>query len=528
MNHRFRNWWKSSRPSWWKGPPPAEPEKKRIEPPKLRINPLLVERFRNKPSSGQNPFVMPRYAPGVLPDGKTTMAMDDGPNQQIQATFQFGSQFHGAFAEGIGFMGYPYLASLSQRPEYRIPSEVIAEEMTRKWIVLKAEGKEDKSAKVAALTRAMNRYKLREAFRDATELDGLMGLSFIHIDLGTSDDPAEMATRLILTPEKIAKGSLKGFTVVDPTWCSPINYSTENALEPDFYKPQAWFVVGAHVHTTRLLPIISRPLPDILKPAYNFGGLALSQMLKPYVDNWLRTRQSVSDLINAFSIWVLETNMTAALGGEGGDDLDARLNLFTLLKNNRGAIAIDKEQEALSNVSAPLGTLDKLQAQSQEHMASVTRIPLVKQFGITPTGLNASSDGEIRTFYDSIHGRQERVYNDPLTICLKVIQLSEFGEIDEALTHEFVQLWELDEAGKAAVEKTKADTGAVLTAGGIITPDEERKRIASDPESDYNGLEGDAPEMPDPETEPNEEDDPTSKIDRGGAEGSLSEANSGV
>ncbi|WP_198327721.1 hypothetical protein [Mesorhizobium sp. WSM1497] len=36
-----------------------------------------------------------------------------------------------------------------------------------------------------------------------------------------------------------------------------------------------------------------------MKPTYSFGGLSLSQMVKPYVDNWLETRQSVNDIISA-------------------------------------------------------------------------------------------------------------------------------------------------------------------------------------------------------------------------------------
>lgn len=56
---------------------------------------------------------------------------------------------------------------------------------------------------------------------------------------------------------------------------------------------------------------MSHDVLDILKPTYNFGGLSLAQMTKPYVDNWLRTRQSVSDQINAFSVVALSTNMVS-------------------------------------------------------------------------------------------------------------------------------------------------------------------------------------------------------------------------
>ena len=58
-------------------------------------------------------------------------------------------------------------------------------------------------------------------------------------------------------------------------------------------------------------------------------------------------------------------------------------------------------------MSAPLGTLDALQAQSQEQLASVSGIPLVELLGITPAGLNASSEGELKAYYGRIHDDQE-------------------------------------------------------------------------------------------------------------------------
>lgn len=488
----------------------------------MKINPLLVERMTTaKPDRSGISYRAPVYAPGVLPPG-VKLAMDEAPN----SLFGYGQQAQAAWSQGYGFMGYPWLAELTQIPEYRIPAEVMAEEMTRKWIVIKSTGDDPKTEKIKALTEAVARFKLRECFRDWSELGDFMGLAFLHIDVGTSDQPDEMKTPLKLTKQKIGKGSLRGFRVVDPTWCAPTNYQSANPLLPDFYKPLLWFVMGMQVHVSRLLPMIPRPLPDMLKPAYNFGGMSLSQMLKPYVDNWLRTRQSVSDLLNAFTIWVLETNMQAELqGGMGG--VDGRIALFQGTKNNGGVLALDKEMEAFSNISAPLGTLDKLQAQTQEHMAAVARITLTKLFGITPTGLNATTEGEERAFYDSVRGRQERLYTDPLKTCLDAIQLSEFGEIDEELTAEFVPLWELDEAGAAAVQKTNADTDAVLIESGVISNEESRERVASDPKSGYHGLSGPAPEPPDDEDKPSLTD-PTEQIDKQGEGGSETGANSGV
>ncbi|MGS0963721.1 DUF1073 domain-containing protein, partial [Salmonella enterica] len=56
-----------------------------------------------------------------------------------------------------GFPGYPYLALQAQLPEYRRMVSVIAEEMTRKWIKVKAvgEGDDSRAPRIAQLTDAL-------------------------------------------------------------------------------------------------------------------------------------------------------------------------------------------------------------------------------------------------------------------------------------------------------------------------------------------------------------------------------------
>ena len=144
-------------------------------------------------------------------------------------------------------------------------------------------------------------------------------------------------------------------------------------------------------------------------------------------------------------------------------------------------------------------------------------------------GLNATADGEIRLWYDRVHAKQESALGAGVLTALQVIQLSEYGEIDPEIGLEFAPLWELDDAGKAAVDKTKADTDSVRIADGIIDNEEARKALAADPLSPYHGLKGPAPEPPDPVGGgENEEDDIASKVGRQGAESSESAANSGV
>lgn len=461
--------------------------------PALKISAMALAASGTKPEPEAPQAQFQRYEPpaGVLPSGMAmdaAMAMDATPYDVV----------NGMYAGAGPFKGFPYLARLAQQPEYRKIVETIARQMTRKWIKVKAKGEVDKSARVSAIEDALDAFKVRDVFRRAAELDGFFGRGQIYIDVMmpggalAQDDPAELALPLLLKPEKITKGGLAGFRVVEPVWTYPSMYDATNPLAADFYKPKSWYVMGKTVHASRLLLFVSRPLPNLLQPAYNFSGLSMSQLVEPAVLNWLRTRDSVSDLVHAFSVSGIKTNMASVLAGGGGDDLMARAQLFNNFRDNKGLFALDKDTEEFFQFNVPLGGLDHLQAQAQEQTASTPGIPLIYLLGTTPSGLNATSEGEIKVFHETIRAEQETLFRAPLNIVFEVLQLHLFGAIDPDIGFEFEALDEMDPMQQAQIRKTDADTDAVLVGAGVISPDESRGRMAGDESSPYHGLEENA------------------------------------
>ena len=97
---------------------------------------------------------------------------------------------------------------------------------------------------------------------------------------------------------------------------------------------------------------------------------------------------------------------TILQAGASTADLLLRAEIFNALRDSQGLMILNKESEEFENVSTPLSGLSDLQSQAQEHMLSVTRIPAIKAFGIQPEGLNASSEGEMRAFNDTIKAYQ--------------------------------------------------------------------------------------------------------------------------
>ena len=731
--------------------------------------------------------------PGVLPEGhewrKPKLAMDAAPLEVVGWASQWG--INSSLAEGQGFLGYAALSELAQRPEYRAISETMAYEMTREGIDLQSTGSKRKTERVRKIEDAFDRLRVLEVLRKAALHDGFFGRGHIYLEIGdASDERDELATSIGTGTDEAShakvspKNPLRRLVNVEPVWTYPATYDSVNPLKPDWFKPQSWFVMANRVHDSRLLTFVGREVPDLLKPAYSFGGLSLSQMAMPYVQNWLRTRQAVADLIWSYTVFVLKTNLSESMQGDG-EQLFVRAELFNNTRSNQGLMMLDKDLEDFVNVSASIAGLHELQAQAQEHMAcltadtlvhtrrgmiridevttsdevltrrgyapvvwsgrtgyadelievcsagsvlratawhpiyiqstgefvpagnvqvgdtlradltwrtssghpscgagvgslwgltgaiaiqntvscigrsgkriaalfrmetvsiwtmagggdaigiphcvarhvpnvaprsrpsdqvassvaadakrrhidavmgscclpmgtmrrawnaarnfmsnwsenavsiavrnalrgrttaevvsvkriktaepvynlevahghlpefyangvlvhnSVSRIPLVKLLGIQPTGLNASSEGEIRVFYDWVHAYQEHLYRKNLDRILAFVQLSEFGDVDPEVTYEFKSLWQLDEAGEVAVLKTKADIDDANIAMGKITAEEARQREAADEQGIYQGIDLSEPlPEPDPFEEPSEEE-PGSGLEQG-------------
>lgn len=476
----------------------------------LKVTLEHVLSMRAKPVTKKQPLKPEHfraYEPmkGVLPTSMSgaQLAMDAGFSENCASDLL--GNINAAFDEGYAFPGFTILANWAQIPEFRRPAEVYAREMTRKWIKIRATGEEKKSDQVKAIEAEFKRLNVQAVFREAIEKDGLFGRSQIFMDMGAQSDqldPDELRTELIESSTKVGLGSLKRLTVVEPIFSYPNRYNADNPLDPTFYKPTSWFVMGKEIHCSRLMTIVSRQVPDILKPAYAFAGLSLSQMIKPYADNWLRTRQSVSDLIHAFTVWTLKTDMSKLLARGGAEEFFYRMQLFNLGRDNHGINAIDGAEE-FANISAPIAGLDKLQAQSQEQMCSPSGLPLVYLTGITPSGLNATSEGEIEVFQDTLSANQE-IYTPFVSKVLNIVQLSLFGAIDPEIGFEWVPMRTMSEEQRSTIRKTDAEADATLIGAGVIMADESRTRVAGDEDSPYHGLDINAPlpEVPEPETGP--------------------------
>lgn len=482
-------------------------EEKRLdaERGKLRMHQSMMQSMQSESGDAYR-YAPPALPAGVVPKGeKSAIAMDS-----CASVYQYAGGGDVKFYPT--FLGYPALAMLTQSSDYRSVPETMAGEMCREWGRLKIVEPDDgdnnefltdvqmeqrklkekavKSKRLEKINLLNDRFKslgIRSLVRKAIEVELSMGRAQIYIDLGSGK--ADLP--LTISKAGIPAGSLKGFRLIEPMWSTPSLYNADDPTSPDFYVPERWYVLGRDTHADRLMTIIMRPVPDILKPAYNFGGISMLQLMKPYVERYQRTADSISQLVKAFSLTILSTDMSNVLAGNQDPNLLMRVQLFNRFRDNSGVMLMDKEAEEMGQINTPLSGLPELLQKSQEQMAAPSHIPMVKLLGVTPSGLNASSDGEIRVFYDYVMAQNEAHARPVIEKILRILQLDMFGEVDDAIQWEFNPLYQLDEKEMAEVQRTKSETSRNLVEGGIVSPEEARQSLASDEESSFSFIDVD-------------------------------------
>lgn len=454
----------------------------------------LVRAVENAPTAGPTPSMAVATAFPVEPDNYS---------KREQAQAKLAMDFNGAsmnalsFVEASGFPGFSTLALLGQLAEYRVMHEALADECVRKWGRVVTSGNSN-PARIRDIEAELERLGLKAAVRQMVVDDQAYGGGHAFFKMKNDDvvtgagngDRGDTVRELPLVakPYTVKKGSFEAIRVVEPRWITPNDYNAIDPTRADFYKPVSWWMLSVKVHASRLYTIVSRPVSDMLKPAYSFRGISLTQLAMPYVDNWLRTRQSVSDTVKQFSVSGIKTDLAQQLQPGAGNDLAMRAQLINAYRDNRNLLFLDTATEEFFQVNTPLTGLDAVQAQSQEHMSAVSQTPLVKLTGITPAGLNASSDGEIRVWYDRVGGYCKNVLGPFIKRVLELAQLSLDGTVDEHLAWEWNPLHELTALEEADRRSKDATTAAAYIEATVITPEQEAERLANDPTSGYAGI----------------------------------------
>src|SRR5699024_5537473 len=126
-------------------------------------------------------------------------------------------------------------------------------------------------------------YKIADRLRDYIHIGRVYGgnAALFRVD---STNPAQWYENPH-NPDGVERGAYKGITLVDLNWLRPVlePENTQDPTSPAFYRPTYWRVGDLKIHHSHFCFFIPNPVTDYLKPAYNYMGRSVPDMISERV-----------------------------------------------------------------------------------------------------------------------------------------------------------------------------------------------------------------------------------------------------
>jgi phage-related protein (TIGR01555 family) len=282
------------------------------------------------------------------------------------------------------------------------------------------------------------------------------GALVLGVDQGLPEEPLDV--------ERLGSDSLKFINVVSRYDVS-VRDVNRDVTSFEFGEPASYDVRGrtgmqVNVHASRVVRFIGRPLPDSREATEAEGwGDSVLMAVQDAIQNVAVTSGAVAALVNESKIDVVKIPRFMELVGteQYRSLLTERFALAARTKSFVNTLILDKEEE-WSRISANFAGLPDILKLYLLISCSAFDIPSTRFLGQSAVGLNATGEGDLRNYYDSLSSFQTTDLTPAISKLDDVLIRSALGSRDPSLYYNWNSLWELDEVQRADINLKKATT----------------------------------------------------------------------
>lgn len=363
--------------------------------------------------------------------------------------------------------------------------DAIPEDMTRAGVDITTN---EQDADIADFKSAISKRGIWTSLCSALKWSRLYGGSIAVIQIRGQD----LSTPLNL--DTIAKGQFTGLTVFDRWQLDPsLNIVIKEG--PDIGMPAFYDIVTTatsadnagsppegriRVHHSRCVRLIGIELPFFQAITEMMWGESELERLWDRLIAFDQATMSAANLIeraNNRTVGIDGLREIVAAGGKAQQGLEAQFEMMRQFQTNEGLTLIDKEDTFVST-SYSFSGLGDLLVQFGQQLAGASQIPLVRLFGQSPAGMNATGESDMRMYYDGINAKQEAKLRNPLDTVLRVLWRSTFGRPEpKDFQFSFVPLWQMTMKEKADLAKVNTESILATEEAGLIKRSTAQKEL---------------------------------------------------
>lgn len=394
-----------------------------------------------------------------------------------------------------GFIGHQMCAILAQQWLVNKACSMPARDAIRRGYTLSKSGGDELEPEALQLLRQYDEsMDINGQMLRYVTFGRIFGIRIAFFDV-RSTDPKYYEKPF--NPDGVTPGSYRGIVQVDPQWCAPELDATAASRpdKPHFMEPTYWRINGRRFHRSHLVVFIPFPVADILKPAYQFGGVSVPQRIMERVYAAERTANEAPHLALSKRSTVIKTDMAKAMANQ--DEFEANLALWIKYRDNHGVKLLDKEEDDMVQFDTALADFDNLIMTQYQIVAAASHVPGTKLLGTQPKGFNSTGEYEESSYHEEL----ESLQSHDLTPLLKRHHLlvmrsyiaPKLGIQSVAISHTWNPLDSLTTKEVAEINEINSRTDLNLANSGAVDQYDIRNRLIADPRSGYAGIDPAAP-----------------------------------
>ena len=437
----------------------------------------------------------------VMPDGKIeSYAMDAAECEYAATAFKPDLSYEIISKYKQVFIGYQNCAIIRQNAIVDNACTMPAiDAMASGYKIMYPNG--SKKAKVGELEefveRSQDKYGIKDVCVKAFVNKAQFGWALV---IPTFNKEVDMEKEFDINA--IDRDSYTGLTVVDPYWIT-YDFDQESLTDPTskhYYEPTWYsFPTGKQgykrIHRSWVIKLIHSNVADFLKPTYFFGGVSLVQQIYEAVYAYEKALNEAMLLLLTKRSYVADAEMSNYMANP--QEVNALLDATAELHSNYG-IWVKQIGSEVSQMDTSLTGLEEVINACMQRICAIAKIPAEKLFKLAIKGLNSSGSFELNDYKQHLKSIQSNDYLQIIKFHNMLMTKSEFGKVKDIIV-DFNPIDTPDELTKAKVREIDARTSVMRTSAKITDRKEERIRLIGDPNSGFNALDPEPPELSDDE-----------------------------
>lgn len=312
------------------------------------------------------------------------------------------------------------------------------------------------------LDKKSNTFHLTEHLIKAVRSSFVAGGCLVYLDFGL-DNLAEP-----LDLSKMDMRKFRGFRHIDPINVQAVDVNTINPAESDYMTPKSWYVIGLGVcHNSHFLHFEQNTPEMIMKPLCMYFGMPLTQLIKADVANSNLTSQGAANLINRFRYLYMKTDRNNF--ATNVENFRRQLEMMSTVQDNFMVTPLALEEDVFQLTTSLTGLRENVEL-FYSIVAAKTFIPMTELFGKSAEGMNATGEGDRKSWYDEVRRIQSSI-KDNLLVMYGIIAGIETGHFVKFKDYIFAPLEELNKRETIEIFKGQVEVAKALIEMGAKTED---------------------------------------------------------